>query len=61
MFYGHRALSLHDGKTVVACPDLDALEVALTVIAESVVAGELDAALADAKAADKRLRRASPG
>lgn len=61
VFYGHRALSLHDGKTVVACPDLDALEVALTVIAESVVAGELDAALADAKAADKRFRRASPG
>ncbi|NFV81910.1 hypothetical protein [Magnetospirillum aberrantis] len=56
VFYGHRALPLHDGKTVVACPNLDALEAALIVIAESVMAGELDAALGAAQATDKRLR-----
>ncbi|OJX78263.1 hypothetical protein [Magnetospirillum sp. 64-120] len=56
VFYGHRALPLHDGKAVVTCPDLDALEAALTVIAQSVLAGELDAAVADVQATDKRLR-----
>lgn len=56
VFYGHRALPLHEGKTVVMCPDLDALEATLAVIAESVMAGELDAALGAAQATEKRLR-----
>lgn len=56
VFYGHQALPLHDGKTVVMCADLDAVESALAVIADSVMRGELDSALAHALATGKQLR-----